>query len=1018
MELGRSLFSIVVNMSLTGSIVIVAVMIVRLCLRRAPKMFSYLLWAVVLLRLLCPFSFSSVLSVFQMAGISVTEQGMMQYVPRENGQFQLRNDTNIVHRADYTGLGGTTGNQPSNSFEQRSAEKETARPLSWDMRGVCSAVWILGMIVLWAYSAVSVIVLKRKLIGSVLDENSPENNIYLCDYIRTAFVMGVLRPRIYLPTTLSGDERRYILLHEETHIRRGDHIWRLLAFLALSIHWFNPLVWCAFFLSERDMEMSCDEAVMCRMGTDLRAAYSASLLNLASGKKVFAGAPLGFGEGSVKCRIQNIMRYKKTAALAAVPVLVLVLVVIVALGSNPAGKNAVENDLAEMNTEENGDVESSPAHGIDATDTVAQQTGQNGAGDATDQQGQTASIAVRPAVITDQMVCDITGPILDYADENILIFHHYFGLFVYDVSQNRLDSSVNLKALGCLNEQEELDCEVFVSSGGDVIYIHPADAEEMYVYDVLSGGLVLEDFDRQSFEHNTDLFLQLKPTRDYAVPDYTVWRSRDCVTSAGGGYLYLECGSGMVEDLYYVEEQDGEWLQYARIFEDNENIKEGGLFDYGDYTGYLDECTDWDGYGQFVHQDYDGDGRIDHVYRENIEDYTTCTYRIEFGNGDIIQSKEFGMGMPTVQTCDLNGDGVKEILIQVYYGFSTDPNYYGETALFEKKNGSYEPLMPPEELCTYMEENDLYNPSITVICRNQEKEFPEWASMPQDVSQEASTPHMHLTVKELTGDAAIDEVVLFNSDLMVYFDDLATDQGRQIVSYDAVIVSDGRRDQIEFHFEALNKWSLDEIVVTAAYENGALHVVDSRYVREADLTGAPVAGTDYDITPTAAAVEPMIELFTFEEASRWEKVKAYDDEAGGMLPGMGTGTWYSIMVNGVQYIYGKLSGKPDEDTFHSSYELYSWAIWDESHRLANGIQVGMTRDEVLAICPNMRAIGFETEGYPAWNGTAYPDCWTDAFDGILITNIEDGIDNTPVYLALMMKDDKVLAITKYEPTAG
>ncbi|MFG6357023.1 MAG: hypothetical protein K1W26_09425 [Acetatifactor sp.] len=118
------------------------------------------------------------------------------------------------------------------------------------------------------------------------------------------------------------------------------------------------------------------------------------------------------------------------------------------------------------------------------------------------------------------------------------------------------------------------------------------------------------------------------------------------------------------------------------------------------------------------------------------------------------------------------------------------------------------------------------------------------------------------------------------------------------------------------------------------------------------------------------------------------------------------------------YIYGKLSGKPDEDTFHSSYELYSWAIWDESHRLANGIQVGMTRDEVLAICPNMRAIGFETEGYPAWNGTAYPDCWTDAFDGILITNIEDGIDNTPVYLALMMKDDKVLAITKYEPTAG
>ena len=88
------------------------------------------------------------------------------------------------------------------------------------------------------------------------------------------------------------------------------------------------------------------------------------------------------------------------------------------------------------------------------------------------------------------------------------------------------------------------------------------------------------------------------------------------------------------------------------------------------------------------------------------------------------------------------------------------------------------------------------------------------------------------------------------------------------------------------------------------------------------------------------------------------------------------------------------------------------------HRLANGLQVGMTREEVLEICPNMRAIGFESEGFPAWNGTAYPEHWTDAFDGILTANIEDGIDNLPVCLALMMKDDKVLAITKYEPTAG
>lgn len=1015
MEMFRSLFSIVVNMSLTGGVAIAAVLIVRLFLRRAPRIFSYLLWAVVLLRLLCPFSFSSVLSVFRVAGVSVTEQGVMRYAPQENAQAGIQGDMLPGQIPVSVGAGE---NQYPAPVLQPAGQIESAGTSIWDSEGVCTAVWMMGVTVMWGCSAVSMILLKRKLTGAVLDENSSESNIYLCDYIGTAFVMGVLRPRIYLPTALGADERRYILFHEKTHIRRCDHIIRLLAFLALSVHWFNPLVWCAFALSERDMEMSCDEAVMRGMGTDLRAAYSASLLNLASGKRVFAGALTGFGESNVKCRIRNIMRYKKTAALAAVPVFLLVIVVIVALGSNPAEENVGEDGLAEINTAENGAaenniaenslVESSTAENDTAImDTDARQTFQSGESTAADPQEQTASIAVQPAVITDQMVCDISGPILDYADKDILIFHHYFGLFVYDITQDRLDGSVNLKALGCLNEQEELDCEVFVPGDGDVVYLHPANAEEMYVYDVHSKVLVPEDFHREFFEHNWDVFVPLKPTKNCVDPDYTVWRSADCAALKGGGYLYLECGSGMVKDLYYIVERDRDRVQYARIFGEDSDARD--IFGYVRYTGYLDECTDWDGYRQFVGQDYDGDGVTDRVYKEDITEGERCTYRIEFGNGDVIQTKELGMGMPAVRTCDLNGDGVKEIMIQSCYGFSTDPNAYGETALFEKKNGRYEPLMPPEEL-----QDDLYHPSITVVCKNPDQEFPEWASMPPEVSQAVSTPHIHVSVRELTGDAAVDEIVILNSYLMTDYGNMETEQEHRRVSYDAVIVNDGKKDLIEFHFEALGKWSCDEIVVTAAYENGALHVVGSRYVREADLSGFSAAGTDYDITPTAAAVEPMIELFTFSEAARRGNVKEYDNETGGMLPGLGSGMWYSVMVDGVEYIFGK----PDEDTLHRGYELYSWAIWDKSHRLANGIQVGMTRDEALAVCPNMRAIGFETEGYPVWNGTAYPEFWTDAFDGILVANIEDGIDNLPVFLALMMKNDRVLAITKYEPTAG
>ena len=133
------------------------------------------------------------------------------------------------------------------------------------------------------------------------------------------------------------------------------------------------------------------------------------------------------------------------------------------------------------------------------------------------------------------------------------------------------------------------------------------------------------------------------------------------------------------------------------------------------------------------------------------------------------------MGMPAVRTCDLDGDSVKEIMIQAYYGFSTDPNAYGEAALFEKKDGSYQPLMLPEELGS-----DLYRPGITVVCRNPGKEFPEWASMPQDIDQEVSAPHIHLSVKELTGEMAVDEVVLLNSDLMMDFGDIETAQEHRL----------------------------------------------------------------------------------------------------------------------------------------------------------------------------------------------------------------------------------------------
>lgn len=863
------LFSRVLTMSLTGGIVIVLVLVIRLFLARLPKIFSYLLWGVVLLRLLCPVSFSSGLSVFQViahAGIIQTQSNEAQALPLRfptvNWNAASNADTNANNTSVFYVEGKTGSNaNPMTALDVLYNKKEadmSGHDSPSNVQTACATVWLLGSIVLWLYSIVSIIRLKRQLIGTVPDQKSAHNNIYLCDYIHTAFVMGVLRPRIYLPTTLTETERHYILLHEQTHIRRGDHVLRLLAFLVLSLHWFNPLAWCAFFLSEKDMEMSCDEAVMRQMGTDLRAAYSASLLNMASGKKVFAGAPLGFGEGSVKSRIKNIMRYQKTAVFVAVPGFVLVGIVLVALASNPARDSAVSAD-GNQNEEESGDswgshMDEKPRgeelHRESAADEQKQNAASRASSGAAEAEGSGERMMVSPAVVTDQMVCDIDGPVLDYADHKTLIFHHDFGLFIYNIGENRLDSTVNLKELGCLDAKGQLNCEIFVTEDGQRVDLHPLDTDRLYVYNVTDRRLTQEAYDGTYYEeHNMDFFVSRNQTKNCVYPDYTVWRSKDCVPLSGSQtrYLYLESGSGMVMDLYYMVEAgdgDGERVQFAKIFDDEIALTQGGgLFAYASYTGYMDECAAWDGYGQFVNRDYDGDGRRDRVYRANIGLDDRCTYRIEFGNGDVIETKRLGMGIPEIQTCDLNGDGVKEILIQLSYGFSTDPNANGEMALFEKKNGRYEPLMPPEELYTSMNGNEsalqdgseMYRPSITVVCKELGDEFPAWASMPENVDKQVPARQLTVQVKELTGNAAIEKVIPLKQEAAYLLEGAEDTLDHQSVSYKTEIVNDGERDLLAFYFEAVNKWYLDEIVVTAAYENGALHVVGSRYVSEADM---------------------------------------------------------------------------------------------------------------------------------------------------------------------------------------
>lgn len=306
-----NLFLQILNMSFTASIVILFVLVARLLLKKAPKIFSYALWSVVLFRLVCPFSFESLVSLLPSNSAPISDKILYAQTPQIN-----------------TGI--TVIDNAVNATLPVPALGASVNPMQiWTFIG--EILWLAGIAILLLYSVISLRRLQNRLKNAVHDKE----NVYLAEHLATPFVLGFFRPKIYLPAALSPEEKQYILLHEQIHIRRFDHVVRVLSFLVLCVHWFNPLVWVAFFLSGKDMEMSCDEAVIKRLGNDVKKDYSSSLLALATGRPIISGIPLAFGEGDTKSRIKNVLNYKKPGFWFIVITILLVIALSVGLMANP-----------------------------------------------------------------------------------------------------------------------------------------------------------------------------------------------------------------------------------------------------------------------------------------------------------------------------------------------------------------------------------------------------------------------------------------------------------------------------------------------------------------------------------------------------------------------------------------------------------------------------------------------------------------------------------------------------------
>lgn len=310
------------NLSITASWLILAVVIIRPLLKKAPKWINCALWALVALRLVCPFSFESALSLIPSS----------ETIPYDIA----------IQKAPAIDTGISAVNQVINPIIANSFTPDpltSANPLQI-LIPVVSVLWLVGMAALLLYALISYLRLKKSVGASI----AIKDNIMACDDVKSPFILGIMKPIIYVPSSMTGETLDCVINHETAHIKRHDHWWKPLGYLLLTVYWFNPLCWLAYVLLCRDIEMACDEKVIRNMNRDEKATYSQALLNCNFPRKRIAACPLAFGEVGVKERVKSVLNYKKPAFWIIIVAVIACVAVAVCFLTNPkAGNNTFRN---------------------------------------------------------------------------------------------------------------------------------------------------------------------------------------------------------------------------------------------------------------------------------------------------------------------------------------------------------------------------------------------------------------------------------------------------------------------------------------------------------------------------------------------------------------------------------------------------------------------------------------------------------------------------------------------------
>lgn len=312
-----AVFLKLLNMSMTAGWLILAVIVLRLLLKKAPKWVSCALWAFVALRLVCPISIQSVLSLIPSGEVLPERVISGPSFDVDTGIVPVDNTVNEYLGSHYfEGVTVPTGNGSN-------------------VMSVLGVIWLIGLAFMLCYTCVSFIRIRRQVAEAV----AYKENIMLCDRIETPFILGVFRPRIYLPSSMNEADMEYVIAHEKAHLKRCDHLWKPFGFLLLAVYWFNPLIWTAYVLLCRDIELACDEKVIKALGEENKISYSTALLNCSVPRRMLAACPLAFGEVGVKKRIKSVLNYKKPAFWIIVIAVIACVAVAVCFLTDPQSEN-------------------------------------------------------------------------------------------------------------------------------------------------------------------------------------------------------------------------------------------------------------------------------------------------------------------------------------------------------------------------------------------------------------------------------------------------------------------------------------------------------------------------------------------------------------------------------------------------------------------------------------------------------------------------------------------------------